>query len=95
MNLEKEYQEYLIGKGCKVKTPKGGKSTVPVYVDAINRVVEERHITWSILAEEIDTYVIEYEVGGSHEEEGKRSHRSTINALKRFQEMLHTRCQHA
>ena len=80
------FKEYLILQGYKTVTPSGKPSTVSDYLKRIDKVCEYEHMTYEVLASNIDYIVSEYDVGGPKEALGKVSHNSVINALRRLQE---------
>ena len=83
-----EYEKYLISIGYKQTTPSGHPSTVYQYLKAIRNVCDEERISLTGLKENIDTIVAKYDIGGEKEEIGVKSHKTVINALKRFEEFL-------
>lgn len=83
--MKKGFQNYLIEQGYSLTTPSGNPSTVYDYQKRIDKVCEWEGCTWEILATNISKIVAEYDVGGSKETEGNKSHRAVINALKRFE----------
>jgi hypothetical protein len=86
--MDKEFKEYLILKGYKEFTPTGNPSTVYDYIKRINKVCEWENFTWKMLEEKIDYILTEYDIGGSKEYLGKKSHSAVINALRRFKEFV-------
>lgn len=88
MSLEKQFEDYLIEKGYKVETPSGQPSTVYDYIKRINKVCKWENMTWDTLAQNINSIVTKYDIGGSKEDKGAISHNSVINALKRYSEFL-------
>lgn len=86
--MEEQFKNYLTECGYSVTTPSGNHSTVYDYAKRINRVCEWEDTTWVELAENINRFVALYDEGGAKEEEGRKSKRAVINALKRFQEFL-------
>lgn len=84
--MRDQFKKYLIQKGYKEKTESGKPSTVEDYCKRIDFVCDVEHCSWDQLAQNIDEVVYRYDIGGSQEDTGNRSHRSVINALKRFQE---------
>ena len=88
-SMEAAYEQYLVQAGYETKTPSGAPSTVYSYIGAIARhVLEEEHITWEMLRDDIDTIIAKYDVGGTKEQIGAKSNKTVINALKRFQELV-------
>lgn len=83
-NLAKQFELYLIRQGFSVRTPSGNPSTVYDYCKRVNRVCADENLTWETLAVHIATFVREYDIGGSKETEGSKSHRAVINALKAY-----------
>lgn len=84
----KEYEKYLISIGYKQTTPSGHPSTVYQYLKAIRTVCDEESINLIGLKENISTIILKYDVGGEKEAIGAKSHKTVINALKRFEEFL-------
>ena len=87
--MKAKYVAYLISQGYKEITPSGNPSTTYSYTKRIDNVCDWENIDWETLREIIDTIVPQYELGGSKEEYGSKSHRTVINALYRFQECVH------
>lgn len=83
-----EYENYLISIGYKQTTPAGHPSTIYQYLKAIRYVCDEEKISLFGLKENIKTIVSKYDVGGEKEKLGAKSHKTVINALKRFEEFL-------
>ncbi len=88
-SIETSFEAYLISAGYETETPSGHRSTVYSYVSAIERhVLENEHITWDVLRDDIDNIVKKYDVGGFFENIGAKSNSTVINALKRFKEFV-------
>lgn len=87
-DFKKQFEEYLISKGYKKTTPSGNPSTVYDYIKRINKVCEWENITWNQLADNIQTVVRKYDIGGEKETLGMISHNSVINALRRFYDFV-------
>ena len=87
--MKKEFQDYLVAQGYRLKTPSGNPSTVYDYQKRIDKVCEWEGYTWETLANNIDRIVVIYDVGGSKENLGNLSHRAVINALKQFKKFVH------
>lgn len=88
-SIETAYEAFLIKAGYETETPSGAPSTVYSYSGAIARhVLEEEHITWDLLKDNIDDIVKKYDVGGAKEHIGMKSNKTVINALKRFKEFV-------
>lgn len=83
-----EYEKYLINIGYKQTTPSGHPSTVYQYLKAIRNVCDEERISLNGLKENIGAIVAKYDVGGEKETIGAKSHKTVINALKRFEEFV-------
>lgn len=88
--MKTQFKNYLINRGYKVTTLSGNPSTVYDYLKRIDKVCEWENMSWSELATEIVEVILKYDVGGSKEEFGKRSHNAVISALKRFGEFVKT-----
>ncbi len=86
--MKKEFEYFLESKGYSKFTPSGAPSTVYDYIKRIDKVCYYEYCTWEELAENIDSVVRDYDIGGKKEHIGNISHRAVINALKRFQEFL-------
>jgi addiction module RelB/DinJ family antitoxin len=82
-----QFRKYLEDKGYSKANPSGGRSTIDDYIYRVNTIVEREGLTWSDLTSSIGFLCEKYESGGAEEEFGRKSHRSYINALKRFQDM--------
>lgn len=82
------YENYLISVGYKQTTPSGHPSTVYQYLKAIRNVCDEEGISLQGLKDNIGTIIIKYDVGGEKESIGAKSHKTVINALKRFDEFI-------
>lgn len=80
------YEAYLIDNDYSQETPSGSDSTVPQYIRGVNDVLIEEHLTWSSLASEISRIIPVYDEGGAKYNIGKKSNRTVINALRRFEE---------
>ena len=83
-----EYEKYLISIGCKQTTPSGHPSTVYQYLKAIRNVCDEEGINLNGLKENISSIILKYDIGGEKETIGAKSHKTVINALKRFEDFL-------
>lgn len=88
IDLKEQFEQYLIKAGYSLHTPSGNPSTVYDYKKRIDKVCEWEGLSWEGLAGRIDTIVSQYDVGGSKEELGNKSHNAVINALRRFQDFL-------
>lgn len=87
--MKEEFENYLLDFGYKETTPSGGKSTVPQYVDSIDKIVQWEHLgSWEQLVPKLPILLREYETGGIKEHLGARSKRTVINALKRFADFI-------
>lgn len=84
----REYEKYLIGIGYKQTTPSGHPSTVYQYIKAIRNVCDEEGINLIGLKENIGSIILKYDIGGEKETIGAKSHKTVINALKRFEDFL-------
>lgn len=93
MDLLDLFEQYLIDRGYSQVTPSGHKSTTYDYAKIrIPFVANEEDITVRQLYNEIDDYIRMYDVNGAKEDLGKKSHKSVINALKRFKEFKENEC---
>lgn len=86
--MKEQFEAYLIRMGYKQVTPSGHPSTVYDYIKRIDHVCKWEDMSWQKLAENIGTVVPQYDTGGPKEEAGNRSHKSVINALKRFADFV-------
>jgi len=86
--MKNDFKNYLIKNGYKEYTPSGHPSTVFQYIKSIDFVCDIEYRSWIMLASNIDFYINLYDVGGEKEYLGMTSHRTIINALKRFKEFL-------
>jgi hypothetical protein len=83
------FEKYLELRGYSSKTPSGNRSTTYDYSHIrIPFVLQQEKVTIQVFIESIDQYITEYNVGGSKDYLGQKSHNSVINALKRFKEFL-------
>ena len=82
--MMEQFENYLISKGYKKTTPSGKPSTVYDYIGRIQFIANIEAITVEHLAKNIDNIIKMYGSGGIKEDLGNISHRSVINALKRF-----------
>lgn len=89
--MERQFEQYLIDRGYRTITPSGRPSTVPDYIGRIHTVCQWEGCSWEELAARIDGIAALYDTGGPKEGLGSRSHRSVINALKRFREFVAAR----
>ena len=83
------FYAYLVAKGYKEYAPCGRKSTVYSYCNRIDLISDLEGMTWEELATNIDSVLPKYDVGGPHEDIGKKSNRTGINALRAFAEFAH------
>ena len=89
--IEAAYEAYLTDAGYSIETPSGNRSTVYAYISSIeNHVLEEEHISWESLKNDIDNIVKLYDAGGIKERIGAKSNFTVINALKRFNEFVNS-----
>lgn len=86
--MKEAFKKYLIDRGYKCVTPSGNPSTVDDYCKRVDRITAEENLTWQELAERIDDILPYYDKGGHKQYLGEKSHRSFINALKRFSEFV-------
>lgn len=87
-NLKDSFETYLISKGYRETTPSGNPSTVPQYVNSVEKVCDREGCSWEKLSSMITIIVTKYDVGGFEEEFGMKSHRTIINALKAYESFL-------
>lgn len=86
--MKEQFFDYLESRGYSVATPSGNPSTVYSYQKWIEKVCEWENTSWEGLARNIGTIVTLYDIGGSKQDLGQKSHCTIINALKRFSEFL-------
>ncbi|MEE1055631.1 MAG: hypothetical protein UH239_00065 [Acutalibacteraceae bacterium] len=86
--MDEQFKNYLIKAGYKITTPSGNPSTIYSYIKSIDKVCELEGFSWCELADNIETIVKQYDLGGTKEDLGNKSHKTVINALKRFQEFI-------
>lgn len=86
--MKEQFEKYLIKMGYSLVTPSGKQSTVYDYKKRIDKICEWEGLSWEGLAENISGMVSKYDVGGSKEEWGHKSHNAVINALRRYQDFL-------
>ena len=89
--MKEDFQKYLISKGYKIVTPAGHPSTVYDYTKRIDYICDQEQLTWEGLSDNISKIISLYGAGGQKQYLGEKSHRSVINALKRFFEFLDSR----
>ena len=82
--MRDQFEQYLIQRGYKQYTPSGNPSTVYDYCHRIDAVCKWENTTWCGLAQQIGQILTEYEVGGSKESFGSKSHNAVRNALRAF-----------
>lgn len=82
------FSRFLIQHGYREYTPSGNPSTVYDYVKRVEKICERERISIKQLEESISFYVNKYDTFGSEEAFGNQSHRSFINALKRFEDYV-------
>ena len=88
--IQDAFEEYLANAGYREYTPSGNRSTVYSYSNAIKaNVLENEHMTWSELWDDIDCIIHKYDVGGPMQRVGEKSNSTVIDALKRFGEFVH------
>ena len=86
--ITRDYEDYLIASGYKTETDNGDPSTVYAYIKAVDSVLSEEAISWSTLKANISDIVKKYDEGGEKEAFGRKSNKTVINALKRFEEFV-------
>ena len=82
------FQNYLVQQGYKLYTPSHLPSTVFEYRRAVSEIKEIEGLSLQDFCINIDSIIMEYDVGGIKEELGRKKHNTWINALKRFREYL-------
>ena len=82
--MKNRFKKYLIENGYSAETPSGNPSTVYDYQKRIDKVCEWENCDWEHLACNIASIVASYDIGGSKQDLGNKSHRAVINALKQF-----------
>lgn len=86
--MREKFKEYLKKKGYAEYTPAGNPSTVYDYIKRIDKVCEIENCSWQQLEDNIHYIISQYDNYGRKSDIGNKSHRSVINALKRFQEFI-------
>ena len=86
--MKEAFKKYLIDRGYKYVTPSGNPSTVDDYCNRVDRITAEENLPGEEVAERIDDCLPYYDKGGRKQYIGEKSHRSFINALKRFSEFV-------
>lgn len=86
--MKDAFEAWLIGHGYKKYTPSGSPSTVYAYLNGIDFVCTQERCDWKGLAQRIKNILPKYDIGGVKQQLGDRSHRTVINALKRFCEFV-------
>ena len=81
---------YVIDNGYKIESDSGNPSTVYAYGNAVEKILETEGLSWSDLAKDIDNLVNIYGENGPKWAIGKKSNETYINALRRFQDMVHS-----
>lgn len=82
------FRQYLINRGYSQVTPSGNPSTVYDYIKRIDKVCERERINWQSLSIQIKQVGPKYDIGGTEEAFGHKSHDAVINALRRFYEFI-------
>ncbi len=83
------FEDYLRKRGYSEYTPSGKQSTVFDYAKRIRKVCEWENLKdLNELAEKIHDIVPKYDEGGERADDGAKSHKAYINALKRFREFI-------
>lgn len=86
--MRDRFEEYLIRKGFKVKTPKGQPSTVYNYLRRIDYICEIEKKDWIELSKIAISILPDYEIGGKKEIIGSESHGTVRCALSTFCDFL-------
>ena len=86
--MEQKFYDYLVSRGFKEYAPCGRKSTVYSYCNRINLVCDLEKMTWEELGNNILQIIPKYDEGGIHEDIGKKSNRTCINALKAYADFM-------
>lgn len=89
--MKKEFEQYLIDRGYKTHTPSGNPSTVYEYIKRIDFVCETEHTNWFGLSQMISKVLPQYEIGGTKEYLGAKSHNAVRCALRCFNDFLKTK----
>ena len=79
--MEDKFISYLLGR-------KYAESTTLDYAERVAIVRKSEGLSWEEFINNIDKIVLDYDMGGKKSELGNKSHRTVINALKRFQEFI-------
>ena len=89
--MKEQFEQYLIRMGYKEYTPSGKPSTVYDYSHRIDAVCKWECTDWDGLAQRIDDIVCQYEIGGSKEQLGSKSHNAVRSALRCYRAFLRSR----
>ena len=92
MNIQSEFEDYLIARGYRFETPKGKPSTVRNYINSINIVCKEEHCSWEDLARNIYRVCDKYDKHGIKHDIGEKSNNTVINALKQYKKFCYDYC---
>lgn len=82
------FEQWLKGQGYSSITPSGKPSVTYDYKKRVKRICDNENITVEELVRKIDTILPQYDIGGSKEEYGKKSHNAVISALRQFKRFI-------
>lgn len=86
--MRESFKQYLIGEGYSEVTPSGNPSTVYSYIISVERICDRESMSWEELAQSIHRIAAKYELGGSEEDYGSKSHGTPRAAIKKYQDFL-------
>jgi hypothetical protein len=86
--IEILFLEYLKNNFYKLFTPSDLQSTAYQYVKSVNFVRENEKLDWPQFIVNLDKIINDYDNGGKKQYLGDKSHKTVINALKRFREFF-------
>jgi len=86
--MQKHFEKYLTDRGYRTITKSGKPSTVSQYAKGVDAICQREGLSWDALASKISTIVKIYDIGGKKQHIGERSHKTVINALRRFEEFV-------
>lgn len=89
--MKETFYNYLLGLGYKDSTPSGAPSTIPQYVNGIEKIIAWEHLgNWEQLVQNLPILLDKYDIGGEKAHLGAIGHNTIINSLRRFAEFVVT-----
>ncbi len=87
--MKEAFYNYLLDLGYKDSTPSGAPSTIPQYINAIEKIIAWEHLgNWEQIIQHLPILLRKYDVGGEKAHLGAIGHNTIINALRRFAEFV-------